>query len=81
MTNASFLYKLTQYRTFLYVMNVFIWTLITLGPILPGLIMKEFFDTLEGQSVYQFGVGGLIALLLAVALARSITIKIGRAHV
>jgi len=39
--------------------------------------MKEFFDKLEGKSVYEFGVGGLIALLLAVALVRSLTIIAG----
>jgi ATP-binding cassette subfamily B protein len=77
MTNARFLYRLTQYRFSLYAANIFFWTLITLGPILPGLIMKEFFDTLEGQSDYQFGVGGLIALLFAVALGRAILIIAG----
>ncbi len=77
MTNASFLFKLTKYCFSLYTLNVLMWTLITLGPILPGLIMKDFFDTLEGKSVYHFGVGGLIALLFGVALARSILIIVG----
>ncbi len=77
MTNARFLYELTKYRFSLYSGNVILWVLITLGPIIPGLLTKAFFDTLEGKSTLQFGVGGLIALLLAVALVRSMIIIFG----
>jgi ATP-binding cassette subfamily B protein len=77
MKNASFLYRLARYSFRFYVLNVFIWTLITLSPIIPGLVMKEFFDTLEGDSIYELGVGVLIALIIAAALFRSILIIVG----
>ena len=77
MKNASFLYRLTRYSFRFYALNVFLWTLITLSPIIPGLVMKEFFDTLEGDSVYELGVGVLIALIIAAALMRSILIIVG----
>lgn len=77
MSTWTFLWKLTRYRIVLYALNAFAWSLIYLAPILPGLLTKEFFDTLSGSSAYGFGVWALIALLLVSALGRSALIVFG----
>ncbi|TVY07630.1 ABC transporter ATP-binding protein [Paenibacillus cremeus] len=77
MTTFAFLWKLTRYRLILYILNALAWTLIYLAPIVPGLLTKQFFDLLSGSSPYGFGVGALIALLLAAALARVVLIVFG----
>lgn len=74
MTNFTFLRRLIGYRGWLYVLNVIVWTFITLAPIVPGWITKEFFDTLTGDTTLELGVGALIALLLATAVGRSMLI-------
>ncbi|ALS22920.1 ABC transporter ATP-binding protein [Paenibacillus naphthalenovorans] len=70
MTTLSFLWKLTRYRKGLFLWNALAWSLIYLAPIVPGLIMKQFFDMLTGHALYSFGIGALIAFLLLSALAR-----------
>ncbi|MBW4556443.1 MAG: ABC transporter ATP-binding protein/permease [Trichormus sp. ATA11-4-KO1] len=47
-------------------------------PILPGLIIREFFDTLTGNSQLGFSAWAIIALLLITGLTRIILIVIGR---
>ena len=44
------------------------WTLIYLAPIAPGLITKQFFDTLTDNSALQYGILGIISLLIGAAL-------------
>ncbi len=47
-------------------------------PAVPGLIVREFFDTLTGESKLGFSAWTLIALLLAVDLARLVVLFAGR---
>lgn len=77
MSTWTYLWRLIRYSPFWYVCNVIAWTLIALTPIIPGLITKEYFDTLSGDSTLGFGVWELIALLLAATLARIVVIIIG----
>ncbi|MBG9795015.1 ABC transporter ATP-binding protein [Paenibacillus dendritiformis] len=77
MKTYQFIWSMICYRPWLYLLNGFVWILIHLSPLLPGLITREFFDTLTGKSVPLFGVWGLIALLLAVALGRIVLIFSG----
>lgn len=74
MTNFTFLRRLIGYRGWRYVLNVIVWTFITLAPIVPGWITKEFFDALTGESMLELGIGALIGLLLATAVGRSMLI-------
>src|SRR5690349_15669212 len=69
--------RLIRYRPFLYFLNALAWSLIYLAPIVPGMLTKMFFDTLSGNAQYRFGLFGIIALLLASALARVIMIILG----
>lgn len=77
MSTFAFLFKLTRYRIWLYIVNALAWTLIYLAPIVPGWVTKQFFDTLSGSSLYGFNVWTLIALLIASALGRAIIIIFG----
>ncbi|MFC5651283.1 ABC transporter ATP-binding protein [Paenibacillus solisilvae] len=77
MTTFQFLWQVTMYRPFRYWINAVVWTLIYLAPIAPGLITKQFFDTLSGDSAVHYGVWGIIALLIGAAFARIALIYIG----
>ncbi|MGG1516849.1 ABC transporter ATP-binding protein [Paenibacillus oryzisoli] len=77
MTTFQYLWKLIAYRPMRYTMNAVMWTLIYLAPIAPGLVTKEFFDTLTGHAKLGYGVWGLIALLMAAAIGRMMLIIIG----
>ena len=77
MTTLEFFRKLLRYSPIWYAANVFAWIGIYLAPILPGLVTKQFFDALAGQSPYSFGIWTLIALLLVSALVRSVLILFG----
>lgn len=77
MNTYQYLWRLIMYRPMRYLVNAIAWTVIYLAPIAPGLITKEFFDSLTGTSALGYGVWGLIALLMAAALGRIMLIVIG----
>ncbi|WP_261306131.1 ABC transporter ATP-binding protein [Paenibacillus andongensis] len=77
MNTYHYLWRLIMYRPIRYLINAIAWTVIYLAPIAPGLITKEFFDSLTGTSALGYGVWGLIALLMAAALGRIMLIIIG----
>ncbi|MFB9329310.1 ABC transporter ATP-binding protein [Paenibacillus aurantiacus] len=77
MSTFTFLWRLIMYRPIRYFVNALAWTLIYLAPIAPGLVTKEFFDNLTGDSALGIGIWGIIALLIGAALARVMLIFIG----
>lgn len=77
MSTLAFLWRLIMYRPFRYFINALAWTLIYLAPIAPGLVTKEFFDALTGDSALGIGIWGIVALLMGAALARVMLIFIG----
>jgi len=68
------LWRLIRYRPWLYGLNAILWASIALLPMIPGLIAREFFDTLTGSARLDIGVWGLIALLIGVALGRVVLV-------
>lgn len=72
------LWRMIRYTPRLYLIDAFFWLFIVGLPILPGLIIREFFNTLTGESKYNFSPTTLIIFLLAIGLARVIFIFIGR---
>jgi ATP-binding cassette subfamily B protein len=70
----QFLWQLIRYRPWLYLLNAILWTLVHLSPLVPGLIIREFFDTLSGDATGSWSVGALIALLITTALVRVLII-------
>jgi ATP-binding cassette subfamily B protein len=77
MNTYQYLWRLIMYRPIRYLVNAIAWTVIYLAPIAPGLITKEFFDSITGSSALGYGVWGLIALLMAAAVGRIVLIVIG----
>lgn len=77
MSTWTFMRKLVFYRPVLFLLNIVTWVTIYSIPILPGLVTKQFFDTLAGTSQYSFSVWTLIIFMLAAAIARVIAIYMG----
>lgn len=77
MSTFTYMWRLIKYRKGWYILNALVWTGIYLMPIVPGLLTKEFFDSLAGESTMGIGIWGLIALLVGFALARSASIYLG----
>lgn len=77
MSTFSYMWRLIRYRPGWYVFNALVWTAIYLMPIVPGLITKEFFDSLTGHAATELGTWALVALLVGFALARSATVYLG----
>ena len=71
------IWRLILSRPWLYAANAVAWIFIHISPVIPGLIIREFFDMLNGQSRLGFGIWGLIGLLAATATARIVNILIG----
>lgn len=72
------LWQMIRYTPRLYLIDAFFWLFIMGLPILPGLIIREFFNTLTGESRYNFSPTILIIFLLVTGLGRVIFIFIGR---
>ncbi|MFD0697971.1 ABC transporter ATP-binding protein [Paenibacillus sp. GCM10027628] len=77
MNTYQYLWRLIMYRPVRYFINALAWTVIYLAPIVPGLVTKEFFDSLTGNSKLGYSVWGIIALLMAAALGRIVLIVVG----
>jgi ATP-binding cassette subfamily B protein len=71
------MWRMMLYRPWLYLANGIAWVIIHTFPVIPGLIVKEFFDTLTGSSLLDIGIWGLAALMVAVGLARIVNIYVG----
>ena len=66
------------YSPKLYLIDSIFWILIMGLPALPGLIIREFFNTLTGKSQLNLSPVTLIALLLAINLGRIVVLFAGR---
>src|SRR5262245_55391348 len=77
MQTWQYMWRMIRYRPWLYLINGVLWSLIHIFPLLPGLIAREFFNMLEGKGHLGLSTWGLIALLLATALAQIVLILSG----
>lgn len=68
MKTFQLMWQLIKYRPWLYLANCLIWIFIHVSPVIPGLIAKEFFDTLSGKGTLNVGIWGLIVLIAVTAL-------------
>lgn len=66
-------WPLVRFSPRLYTASILLQVLQFLVLLVPGLLMRELFDTLTGQAGVDWGLWGLLALLLATALARMVT--------
>jgi ATP-binding cassette subfamily B protein len=72
MKTYRFLWAMVRYRPWLYALNALLWTLIHLTPLIPGLIIQQFFNVFGAQSGTGSMVWTLIALLVATAIGRGV---------
>jgi ATP-binding cassette subfamily B protein len=70
----QFMWRMMRYRPGLYLIDGIFWTLIHLSPLVPGLIAKAFFDSLDQATPGQFSVWWVVAWLIMTALARVLLI-------
>lgn len=71
------IWELIKYRPGLYLGNCILWIMVHCSPIIPGLIAKEFFDTLSGKATLNVGIWGIIALTVASTLGSIVLISCG----
>lgn len=72
------LWQMILYAPRLYLIDSFLWLFIMGLPAIPGLIIREFFNTLTNQSSIGVSPQALIALLFATGLGRIVAIFAGR---
>ncbi|MEC4816568.1 MAG: ABC transporter ATP-binding protein [Scytonema sp. PMC 1069.18] len=72
------LWQMVCYTPRLYLIDAFFWLFIMGLPIVPGLIIREFFNTLSHKSPLGFSPFTLIVLLLVTGVGRVVFIFIGR---
>src|SRR5262245_4914746 len=70
MKTWRYMWRMIRYRPWLYLINGMLWTLIHVFPLVPGLIARALFNMLDGIGQPGLSTWGLIALLLATALAQ-----------
>lgn len=69
--------RMIMYRPWYYLLNCILWVSIHIFPLIPGLITKRFFEVLEKSGRVNSEILSLMALIIVVALTRSIIIAIG----
>lgn len=70
------LWRMLLYRPALYGVNLALWLVVHVWPILPGLVVREYFDTLTGAGRTGLGVWPLIAVSVGLTLARMANIAL-----
>ena len=70
MSTWRFVWGLITYRPWVYLTAVAFFTVAYLLPVLPGLLTQAFFDRLTGASPVGLDPWAIVALLVAVAVAR-----------
>lgn len=77
MSTVQLVWQIILYRPWLFFISCIAWAIIHASPLIPGLITREFFNTLSGNAQVDTGIWGLVVLVVVTALVRSITIIIG----
>ncbi len=77
MKTYHYLWQMIRYRPVLYAINAFLWLLIHLTPLIPGLIAQQFFNRLPQIGHLDTELWLLAALLVATTLARVVLIFMG----
>lgn len=77
MSMLQLVWQIIKYRPWVFALNCTAWILIHASPLIPGLITREFFDTLSGNAKINAGIWDLVVLVVVTALLRSLTIIAG----
>lgn len=71
------LIRIISYKLPLYIINTIVWIIISAFPLVPGLIIREFFNCLSGNAKLDIGIWGFAALMLSTTLANILAIYSG----
>ncbi len=77
MKTYHYMWRLIRYRPVLYSFNALAWITIHISPIIPGLIVQQFFNTLPRTNHLDYSIWSLIALLVMTTLGRVMLIITG----
>ncbi len=77
MKTWQFLWRLIRYRPGLYIFDSVLWILFYLSLLAPGLVLREFFDTLSGHARLGIGIWGIVALQFAAIAATLAALWVG----
>ncbi len=69
--------ELIKYKPVLYLFDALLWITIHLFPLIPGLLVKLFLDTLTNEASINIGIWGIIAIFISFSLMRVVFIIVG----
>ena len=69
--------RMARYSLGLYILSALFVTLFYVVPLIPGLLVRGLLDALTGAAPAQVNLAGVLSLLLAIAVGRSVAIVIG----
>jgi ATP-binding cassette, subfamily B, bacterial len=78
-STGRFAWRLLRFRGRLYALSLAVWSVFYGFPLIYGLVVRAFFDTLTGHAPLGLSVVAIIGLLLAAELARMLTFYAGAA--
>lgn len=70
------MWHLIKYKPLLFCVNLFLWTMFSIIPLISGLLIKEFFDHIEGNVAFV-GIPGLVLLIFIAAFVRIVLVHLG----
>ncbi len=68
----QYIWRMVMARPWLYSLNAVLWTLIHVGPLVPGLILRDYFNALTNEQAARFSVTTLIIFMVAQGVARCV---------
>ncbi len=77
MKTWQFLWRMIGYHPGLYATDCVLWVLFYLSLLGPGLVLREFFDTLSGHARLGVGIWGVVALQVAAIVATITALWVG----
>lgn len=70
MRTYQYIWRMLLFRPWLYLLNMVLWTAIYTAPMVPGLILREFFNALTNEEAARFSVTTLVVLMVAQGAGR-----------
>ncbi len=77
MKTYAYMWRMICYRPWLYTFNALVWIVIAILPVIPGLIIQQFFNVLPKEGHLTTGLWTLIMLLVVTALAQVVLYFVG----
>ena len=77
LTTPQYLWRLMRYDKPLFIINIFLWTIIHGLPLMTGLVAGWFFNALTGQQSLGLNAWAVVALMAGVVIARAASFAVG----